>query len=758
MAKQLTYLSLDNIGFNGLNTQSNPLTLNTTWLTRADNVVVKESGRLSSRKGLVQEIPVNTNLDENDNPLKIGAIAEYDDNGTDKIFASSDDKIYTLDFNDTDNAYDTSELFTGAGSDWQFINFNRKMYAVQIGQTLLEYSSSTWSAITNKPSDITTFDPSCGMGYYGRLWVGGLTEENDVMYYSDTLIPTTWYNTTPISSIEPSINYTILSVEDDAVSAVTLTIGYKITKFKELVAVTDALVYEIVSDVREVEDTTIGSGLYYEIGFTEDDDWSSVGGPSSAKVGDVFLATGTDITGLGVVRLTWLNLGGENDSKVGDRFTASAADADISEYGAVRLGDWSSFGGSANPELGDLFTATATQSISDYGEVTHDWQVIGGPEIANVNDTFISDSGLSSSTDISAYGTVHVSYGAAGYIDLKTVWGTDEIVAIAPFYGQLVIFGKHNIAIYNNPSDPNAGTTSPMALTEVIRGIGCVSRDSVQAVGDDLIFVSDTGVRSLSRTTELDKVPLVDLSVNVKDTLIRDVGNSHNIKSCYVEDEGVYIMSFADKNNVYIFDMKHITENGAPRITTWSFTNKRWPSSMAFTRSKGFLVGQEAGSIASYIGYIDKDYDTATSHTTHAYTTGFTTTWITLGDGVAAALLKKFKVVFSGGSSTDAGIKWYKDLDSSPYKTSTIELRPSTSGIPSYFGESEFTYSPTHTNYDENSGDTIYEFGASFGLKEYSTPLSGSAKYLQIGMDILATGHVVALQDLTLLFKQGKIR
>ena len=540
MAKQLTYRPLDNVGINGLNTQANPLTLDTTWLTRADNVVVKESGRLSSRKGLKQAIPTTS--------ANIGAIAEYDDNGTKKVFASSGAYIYQINFSNPASAYNLSHNVSGAESDWQFINFNRKLYAVQSGQTPLEYSGS-WSAFANKPSGVTTFDPSCGMGYYGRLWVGGLTEAKDVVYYSDTLIGTEW------------------------------------------------------AECSDPQHTT----------------------QSACEASN-----------------TW------------------------------------------TPRL-------------------------------------------------------------TGYIDLKAVWGNDDIVAIAPFYGQLVIFGKRNIVIYQNPDDPNN-----MALTEVIRGIGCVSRDSIQAVGDDLIFVSDTGVRSLSRTSELDKVPLVDLSVNVKDTMIRDIGNSHNIKSCYVENEGVYIMSFTDKNITYVLDMKHITPNRAPRITTWSFTNNREPSSMAFTKSQGFLVGQQAGSIATYEAYLDKDYVNSSTHTNHKYTSGFTTNWIELGESVAASLLKKFKAVFSGGSGTSVGVKWYKDLEAAPYKSHTISLSPSTSGTPAYFGDAEFTSS--------SSSDTKYEFGEIFGLREYSIPMSGSAKYLQIGMDTLVSGHSVSLQDLTLLFKQGKIR
>jgi hypothetical protein len=70
--------------------------------------------------------------------------------------------------------------------------------------------------------------------------------------------------------------------------------------------------------------------------------------------------------------------------------------------------------------------------------------------------------------------------GDAGLLELKKYWGNDEIVAIAPFYGQLIIFGKNNIAIYDNPD-----SVSSLSLNEIIRGVGCVSRDSIQAIGDD---------------------------------------------------------------------------------------------------------------------------------------------------------------------------------------------------------------------------------------------------------------------------------
>jgi len=526
MSANLTYRPLDDIGINGLNTQANPASLDASWLTDATNVVLRETGRISFRKGLKQNVLSNT-FGASSAALPIGAVAE--NKGDDAILAAIGGNMYTVDFTTPSTPW-TSSFSTGASSsDWQMISFKNETYCVQSGAAPVEYDNGTWSLLSastgyNAPTGVTTFDPSCGMGYYGRLWVGGITEEKDVIYYSDTLN-------------------------------------------------------------------------------------------------------------------------------------------------------------------------------------AHKW-----------------------------------SSGAAGTIDLKTVWGSDEIVAIAPFYGQLVIFGKRNIVIYQGVTDPNT-----MSLVEVIRGIGCASRDTVQAVGDDLLFLSNTGLRSLSRTTELDKVPLVDYSVNIKDTIIRNTGQDVNSKAIYIENEGVYVLIFPNINVTYAFDMKHLTPNKVPRVTKWSFNGTKIPSSFAYTESKGLLIGQEAGSIATYEGYYDKNYVSAGVYTNVSYTVNFKTIWIDLGQSVIASLLKKMIAVFEGGSGLTIGVQWYKDFGTIPSKSSTFSLNPVSSGISYLFGSATALYGTA-------------KYAPYYSLKEYSVPLSGSAKYFQLEVTTETNGQVASLQDMTLLFKQGKIR
>lgn len=539
MAKQLQYQSLTNIGLNGLNTQANPASLDPSYLTKAENVVIRESGRISLRKGFKQKVAPNAVAPDG---VAIKSIVEHQDGQVKKIFASYGTSIYTVDFTTPNAAFpssgaDVKHTVSGTDGDWQFINFNGRLTCLHEGVVPQRYdgtqgSGSKWAAFDNatRPATVTSgeFKPSCGVGFYGRMWVGGVAGEKDVLHYSALL---------------------------------------------------------------DSDDYTTSSG--------------------------------------------------------------------------------------------------------------------------------------------------------GGSFDLKKVWGRDDIIAIAPFYGQLAVFGKNNIAIYESPD-----VVGNMKLNEVIRGVGCVARDSVQHIGDDLVFLSSTGLRSLARTSEKDKVPLTDLSLNIKDTLIRNIGQSTEIKSAYIENEGIYVLTFTASNITYVFDFKHLTPNQAPRITTWTFDLDREPASITYTDTYGMLIGQKDGSIATYEGYYDSDLAANGSTYSYAsYTGSFETVWVNLGESVGASLLKRLFMVIEGGSGANLALKWYKDFSATASKTTAITLNPTTTGSTALWGASTSLYGKSGVTYKP-----VY------GLQEYKTPLTGSAKNIKVSIGIQSNGYDASLQDLTLLHKQGKIR
>ena len=206
-------------------------------------------------------------------------------------------------------------------------------------------------------------------------------------------------------------------------------------------------------------------------------------------------------------------------------------------------------------------------------------------------------------------------------------------------------------------------------------------------------------------------------------------------------------MTFTASNITYVFDFKHRTPNGAPRVTNWTFDNDREPSSMAYTKLYGLLVGQKDGGLAGYEGYYDTDLSGASTYTNSSYTADFSTTWVNLGESVAASLLKRLFMVLEGGSGATLGLKWYTDFSPSPSKTTSITLNPVTTGTSALWGASTSLYGKSGVTYKP-----VY------GLQEYKTPLTGSAKNLKLAVSIESNGFDASLQNITLLHKQGKIR
>ena len=129
-----------------------------------------------------------------------------------------------------------------------------------------------------------------------------------------------------------------------------------------------------------------------------------------------------------------------------------------------------------------------------------------------------------------------------------------------------------------------------LTLEDTIYGVGCISRDTVVNIGNDILFLSDTGVRSLSRVLVQKSAPLNDVSKNVRDRLMQDVAlnNSNDwVKSGYNELDGQYILSFPPLGKSWVFDLKQKLEDGSHRVTTWTIA----PYSMCYRLNRDFLYG-----------------------------------------------------------------------------------------------------------------------------------------------------------------------
>jgi hypothetical protein len=173
--------------------------------------------------------------------------------------------------------------------------------------------------------------------------------------------------------------------------------------------------------------------------------------------------------------------------------------------------------------------------------------------------------------------------------------GYDEIVAINHIQDKLVVFLRNSIVILDSPEDP-----ANMTIFKTLDNIGCIARDSVQAVGNDLVFLSRDGLRSLARAVAEDNFPLRDLSRHVRGDLLAALSGSPNeVKGMYYPDEGIYILLFTG-NTAWVFDFKRAFEDGLPRVTTWEVP--KWHS--LYYHEGTLYIGQE-GEYGTYTGYQD---------------------------------------------------------------------------------------------------------------------------------------------------------
>ncbi len=330
--------------------------------------------------------------------------------------------------------------------------------------------------------------------------------------------------------------------------------------------------------------------------------------------------------------------------------------------------------------------------------------------------------------------------------DLSTVWlsGMDEGVAVAEFNGQLIIFGKKSIIIYNNPWSPTGtGTldTSLMTLVESIKGIGCIARDSIQHIGNDILFLSHTGVRSLSRTIQEKSMPLRDLSKNNKGELLIDVGgvvSLSDIKSAYNQAEGFYLLSLPNINNntgiTYYFDLRQILPDGSAKMMKWD----TYFTAMSTDISNITFLGT-AGYLNEYTNYKDNILSDGTGGS--SYPLLYESPWTIIQEDFQNYLKipKRAGLILYGTSSTSIVFKWAFDfLDIFTSRSITIPI----SGALSEFGISEYG---------------IGEFGGGGNYTNVTTNMSKSGRVIKFGIQLTVSGTEIAIQQISIQTKLGKM-
>ena len=325
----------------------------------------------------------------------------------------------------------------------------------------------------------------------------------------------------------------------------------------------------------------------------------------------------------------------------------------------------------------------------------------------------------------------------AGKINVLKYWpnGLDRIVGLASHNNRLIVFGRSSILVFNMGYGDPADSSSGFALEDTISNVGLVSRHAITSIGTDLLFVDDTGVRSLARTIQERSSPLGDLTNRIRLELseaIHDQADQSGIKLLYNHRENFVILRLDDF--CYCLDMRSYAIEGFTKITRWTDTNF---NNMAYLD----LPGSEAMLLSGNDGQGLMKYDGLTTYGGVPYNVRYYTNPLTFGQAANSKFVKQvdFTIISSVAPAT-AFVRWgYDRLTATKSRALAVDA-----DTPSYYNEG-FEYNVA------TYGDSDVK------LKRYKVNVGGKGESFTLGIEIEIDGNGFSLQEINIQTLVGRL-
>ncbi len=324
-----------------------------------------------------------------------------------------------------------------------------------------------------------------------------------------------------------------------------------------------------------------------------------------------------------------------------------------------------------------------------------------------------------------------------GIIDVSEYWpnGSDRIVGLVAHNSALYVFGRNSIIVYNNAASGDPASADGIVLADTISNLGLVSRDAVTNIGSDVLFVDDSGVRSLGRTIQEKSVPIGDLTYNVRRDVTEQIANTNDKKKIsltYWPNEDLTLLLFSEANYGYTIEMRSPSSTGGNKITEWT--------GCFFERA---LYYEQAG-LSRVVMASNKDaglleYDGSTDQSGEAYDFKYESSVLTFGQPANLKFLKQidYTVVSTGNDSLAySGWGFTGRLD----YTKLLTVNGQSAGL---FGISLFGIA------QYNSGLTR--------IKRYRVNTKGSGESIVIGIRASILGNSFSLQEINVQTLLGRL-
>lgn len=187
----LARVALTTPAFKGLNKQAETSILGPEWATVATNAIFDASGRLAARMGWTSA----TVTPMTGTPLIEQTHEQIFEDGTVSQVSAANSKLWSGVSAPTDI---TGTATVTVGNNWQFLNFNGKVFGVQQGETVIVRTAANFSDVVAASGTVPT--GNCGVVHSGRLWISD--SDKQTIKYCALLDETNW--TTGAGSIDMS--------------------------------------------------------------------------------------------------------------------------------------------------------------------------------------------------------------------------------------------------------------------------------------------------------------------------------------------------------------------------------------------------------------------------------------------------------------------------------------------------------------------------------------------------------------------------
>lgn len=326
-----------------------------------------------------------------------------------------------------------------------------------------------------------------------------------------------------------------------------------------------------------------------------------------------------------------------------------------------------------------------------------------------------------------------------GIINVNEYWptGSDRIVSIVAHNNALFILGRESILVYNNAATGDPAAADGIVLADTISNIGCVNRDAVTNIGSDILFVDDSGVRSLGRIVQEKSVPIGDLTANIRrdiSDVIAQTEDKTTISLSYWPDENLAVVNFNESLQAYALEMRAPSVTGGSKVTRW--TNTVWQRALYYELDgeARVVLGSSASGYGLFLYRAGVNYNDTPFEFTYESNT------FTFGQPANLKFVKQidFTVVSTQvNAQAYAGWGYTNQLEYS--KALTIVAQAPALYNVSYFNQGE-------------------EYGPGLSIiRRYRVNAKGSGESVVIGFRININGNTCSLQEINVQTLLGRI-